>query len=182
MLNDEAVSASADRRASRVARPGSGRSSSDKRALHRPRPSPSTPASPRKPTRKFARDFTADFDALCWKYPIDAEFQNLFELGLSALVHEEGLADRVGWDLTCFGNPQAFAVELGEAPKEVQTVVSSRAVNRSVTLIGVSGGVRVQPASLVRREAIDIPRDGALGSRRAAAAAKKPAGDNWWWD
>ncbi len=180
-LNYDAVSASADRRA--FALRGQGvKVESENEHLTAQGQRVHTGQS-EELTRKFARDFTAHFDALCRKYPIYAELRNLFDLGLvCALVHEEGLADRVGWHLTCFGNPQAFAVELGEAPKEVQTVVSSRAVNRSVTLIGVSGGVRVQPASLVRREAIEIPRDGALDSRRSAAATKKPAGDNWWWD
>ena len=61
-------------------------------------------------------------------------------------------------------------------------MVNCRVVNRSVILAGVSGGVRAHPAALVRREAIEISRDGALSSQRSAAGAKKPAGDNWWWD
>ncbi len=132
--------------------------------------------------RKFAHDFTAHFDALCGKYPIYAELRNLFDLALvGALVHQEGLADKVGWHLTCFGDPKAFAVELGETPKEVETVVNCRVVNGRVILAGVSGGVRVHPASLVRRQAIEISRDGSLGDERATAT-RKPSGDNWWWD
>ena len=97
------------------------------------------------------------------------------------MVREEGLADKVGWHLTCFGDPKAFAVELGETPKEVETVVNCRVVNGSVILAGVSGGVRVHPASLVRRQAIEISRDGSLGNERSTAT-RKPSGDNWWWD
>ncbi len=133
--------------------------------------------------RKFAHGFTEHFDALCHKYPIYAELRNLFDLALvCALVHEEGLADRVGWHLTCFGNPRAFAVEQGDAPREVETVVNCRVVNRGLIIAGVSGGVQVEPAALVRRQAIEVSRDGALSSQRSTAAAKQRAGDNWWWD
>ena len=124
-LNYDAVSASADRRA--FALRGQGvKVESENEHLTAQGQRIHTGQS-EELTRKFARDFTAHFDALCRKYPIYAELRNLFDLGLvCALVHEEGLADRVGWHLTCFGNPQAFAVELGEAPKEVQTVVDCR--------------------------------------------------------
>jgi hypothetical protein len=180
-LNYDAVSASADRRAFALRGQGVKVESENEhltaegRRVHT--------GQSEELNRKFAHGFTAHFDALCRKYPIYAELRNLFDLALvCALVHEEGLAERVGWHLTCFGNPRAFAVELGQAPKEVQTVVNCRVVNRSVILAGVSGGVRVQPAALVRHEAIDISRDGALSERRSAAAANRPAGDNWWWD
>ena len=52
------------------------------------------------------------------KIPHLCRAAQLFDLGLAcAWADEEGLADRVGWHLTCFGNPQAFAVEMGEAPR-----------------------------------------------------------------
>ena len=134
-------------------------------------------------TLKFAQSFTAHFEALCQKYPIYAELRNIFDLALvGALVREEGLAGKVGWHLTCFGDPRAFAVELGDAPKQVDTVINCRVVNHIHILVGVSGGVKVHPAELVDRKAIQINGDGSLGQQRAAVASKRPAGDNWWWD
>ena len=97
-------------------------------------------------------------------------------------MREEGLADKVGWHLRCFGDPQAYAVELGEAPTDVDTVVNCRVANRSVILAQVSGGVKANPAALVRRQAIEISRDGSLSQQRSAAVTKRPSGDNWWWD
>jgi hypothetical protein len=133
--------------------------------------------------RKFARSFTAHFDALCQKYPIYAELRNLFDLALAcALVREEGLADKVGWHLKCFGDPAAYAVEMGDAPTEVDTVVNCRVVHGSVILAQVSGGVKAAPAALVRRQAIETSRDGSLSQQRSAAVTKRPSGDNWWWD
>ena len=83
-------------------------------------------------------------------------------------MNEEGLAERVGWHMTCFGNPQAFAVELGETPKEVDTVINYRIVNHVHIVAGVSGGVKVHPAALVDRQAIQLDRQGVLSKERAA--------------
>ena len=89
-------------------------------------------------------------------------------------MQEEGLTERVGWHMTCFGNPQAFAVELGEAPKEVDTVINYRIVNRVHIVAGVSGGVKVHPAALVDRQAIQLDRQGVLSK----AAHRRRAGQS----
>jgi hypothetical protein len=133
--------------------------------------------------RKFAQSFTAHFDALCQKYPVYGELRNICDLALAAaLVREEGVPERIGWHMTCFGDPRGYPVELGEAPKEVETVANYRVVNRETFVAGVSGGVRVQPASLVRRQAIEVESYPRLGNQRPAAARKPSAGDRWWWD
>ena len=135
--------------------------------------------------RQFARSFTKHFAELCDKYPVYGELRNIFELALvGALIREEGAADKVGWHLTCFGDPQAFQVELTDAPKEVDSVVNYRVVGGKYIIAGVSGGVTVQPVSLVRRQSIAVDRDPSLGSRRSAAAAddRKLPNDRWWWD
>ena len=132
--------------------------------------------------RKFAQSFTEHFPELCQKYPIYAELRNLFDLALvGAILRQEGLAEKVAWRMTCFGDPRAFAVALDEPPKEVESVVNCRVVNDKYILAGVSGGVSARPAPLVERSAVEIDRDGSL-SRCRAAAAQRPLGDNWWWD
>ena len=45
---------------------------------------------------------------------------------------EEGLADKVNWHMTYFGNPQAFVVEQGAAPKEVDSVVNYRVLSQGL--------------------------------------------------
>ncbi len=60
-------------------------------------------------------------------------------------------------------------------------MINYRIVNHIHIVAGVSGGVRVHPAALVRREAIEIDRAGYLRKQRSAAA-KNHAGDDWWWD
>jgi hypothetical protein len=133
--------------------------------------------------RQFAESFTRHFAALCRKYPIYAELRNVCDLALAAaLLREERLADRIGWHLTCFGDPQGYPVEIGEAPKQVETVVNCRVVSQRQFIAGVSGGVDVQPAALVRRQTIAVESYPQLQQQRPQNAAKPQAADRWWWD
>jgi hypothetical protein len=135
--------------------------------------------------RRFARSFSEHFEALCDKYPIYGELRNVFELALvGALIREETAADKVGWHLTCFGDPKAYEVELTEAPKEVESVVNCRVIGGKYIIAGVSGGVTVHPESLVCKQSIGVDRDPARANQRSDAAAvnRKLPNDRWWWD
>ena len=138
--------------------------------------------------RQFAESFTKHFDELCAKYPIYAELRNICDLALAAsLVREEGLADKVNWHMAFFGDPQAFVVEQGAAPKEVDSVVNYRVLNQRVFVAHVSGGVEVKPSELVSRQAIQVesyPRLRVERPQKAARpqAARPQAADRWWWD
>jgi hypothetical protein len=134
--------------------------------------------------RQFAHSFTEHFEELCDKYPIYGELRNIFELSLvGALIREETAADKVAWHMTCFGDPQAYQVELAEAPKEVESVVNCRVIGNRYIVAGVSGGVSVHPVSLVRRQTIGVEKDSALAKQRSGASNnKKLSDDRWWWD
>jgi hypothetical protein len=135
-------------------------------------------------TRQFAHSFTEHFDALSVKYPIYGALRNIFDLALvGSLIREENLAAKTGWHMTCFNDPGAYHVELGLAPKTVQSVVNYRVIN-GVIVAGVSGGVVAAPAGLVSPQAVRIESDGSLSNERGAAVPKSPAGggDIWWWD
>jgi hypothetical protein len=133
-------------------------------------------------TRQFAQSFTENFEALAIKYPIYGELRNIFDLALAgALIHEEDLAGKTGWHMTCFGNPRAYPLELGPAPKTVESVVNYRIIN-GIIVAGVSGGVRVDPARLVLPQAMQTETDNTLSNRRSDAASKQAPGGAWWWD
>lgn len=133
--------------------------------------------------RQFAHCFTRHFDDLCLKYPIYAELRNLFDLALvAALVRSEDLGGQAGWHMACFGDPDGFRVELGAAPRTVETVINHRVVNRVHVLAGASGGVRVDPSDLVKREAVAVDHDGLLAKQQSTAAPKQLPAEAWWWD
>ena len=132
---------------------------------------------------QFAHNFTKHFAALAAKYPVYADLQNIYDLALTAsLIKAEGLADRVGWHIVCFGDPKQYAVARGQAPKSVETVMNHRVVNRVNILAVVSGGVTVNCRSLVAPKAIETDRQGELGSEHQRSAPEKEAADRWWWD
>ena len=132
--------------------------------------------------RDFARNFTQHFPELAAKYPVYSDLQNVFDLALvGALIRSEKLTDRADWHVQCFGDPRQFAVELGVAPKSVESVMNHRIVNRVNILVGVSGGVSCDPAKLVEPKAIEADY-GRLREERAAAGPKSASPDTWWWD
>jgi len=133
--------------------------------------------------QEFARRFTEHFEELAARYPVYAELRNVCDLALAAaLIRQERLAEKVAWHLSCLGSPGAYQVELGLAPKTVETVVNHRVVNRVHVMAGVSGGVSVDPGALVARDAIQAEGYGAVSQQHATAMPRQLADDAWWWD
>jgi hypothetical protein len=131
---------------------------------------------------EFARNFTMHFSELAAKYPIYADLQNMFDLALlGALIRSEKLADRVDWHMTYFGDPKLYRVETSDAPKTVETVINHRIVNEKTILVGVSGGVRCDPSSLVQPTAMHSDY-GVLREQHSAAKPKAEVRNVWWWD
>jgi hypothetical protein len=102
------------------------------------------------------------------------------------LIRAEDLSGKAGWHMTFFGDPRACPVELGPAPKEVETVANYRVIrsgSKIHTIAGVSGGVRVDPAALVASRAIEVEPYGPLSNQHATAVPKESLPlEAWWWD
>jgi Protein of unknown function (DUF1598) len=133
--------------------------------------------------QEFANRFTQHFAALGEKYPVYADLQNIFDLALvAALVESQKLDEQVGWHMTCFGDPRQYKVALGRAPQSVESVINCRLVNGKHLIVGVSGGVLVQPYKFVASRAIKTDHYGALEAQRNNSAADELPLDAWWWD
>jgi len=133
--------------------------------------------------RRFARSFTEHFEALASKYPVYAEMRNLFDLALvGALIREEDLTGKSGWHGAYLVDPGGYPVELGPAPRSVATVINHRVIHRVHIVAGVSGGVRVDPAPLVRKDRIEVEPHGELKGRRTEHAGGELTTGMWWWD
>ncbi len=132
---------------------------------------------------EFAHRFTQNFEALAQKYPVYADLQNIFDLAMvSALIQSQQLANRVGWHMTCFLDPEQYQVALGAAPQSVDTVINHRVVNRRHIIVGVSGGVRVAPWTFVSGAGVATDSYGALQAHRAHSQAGDLPIEAWWWD
>lgn len=147
------------------------------------------------PTLEFAHSFTTQFDRLADKYPVYAELRNVFDLALVAsLLKREDIPGQLDWHMTYFGPRQdnllSYGVELAAGPKEVETIMNYRELRvakgrgRSVThtLVGVSGGVAVDPSRWTQHDAIQTDKYGLMKAERAASLPQDLARDAWWWD
>jgi hypothetical protein len=130
------------------------------------------------------RIHTGESDELNRKFAhIYAELRNVCDVALVAsLVREEDLAGKIGWHMTCFGRPEGYRVELGPAPKTVQSVANYRVVNQKTIVAGVSGGVRVDPHRLVTQQAVQVDGGQRLTGQRSAVVRRGLSSDAWWWD
>jgi hypothetical protein len=132
----------------------------------------------------FTTSFTDHFDRLSARYPVYADLRNIFDLALvGALIKAERVMDRVDWQMPWFADAKRYVVRLGTAPKQVPTVIAHRVVNRTQILVGVSGGVAVNPGRLVTAEKIAVDSYGKLAAEHGQAAPKQDlALEAWWWD
>jgi hypothetical protein len=136
-----------------------------------------------EPSEEFAHSFTKHFPELAKKYPIYAELQNVFDLALVAtLLKNENLPELIDWHLPHFGPKGQYQPLLGEAPKQVETVINDRVMSRTKFVAGVSGGVTVEPQAFVRPENVKLDEYGGLKAARGNSHPKDLPADVWWWD
>ena len=131
----------------------------------------------------FAYRFTRHFPALADKYRVYAELQNIFDLAIvAAIIRQEKLADRLDWQLTFFGSGGEYQEERGVAPREVESVIRHRVIDRQQIVVGVSGGVAVDTRPFVEAGRIGGDAYGLLKAERAGAVPREMPRDAWWWD
>jgi hypothetical protein len=113
-------------------------------------------------------------------YPLYGELRNVFDLSLVlAMIEREGLLEQVGWSAELFASPGGLRLPQVAVPREVETVVNHRAINRRHIIAGISGGVRVDP-----RKALDVRAN--VSDAKAPSPIRRStddaAEDVWWWD
>lgn len=133
--------------------------------------------------QEFAQSFTDHFTALAERYPVYAELQNVFDLALvAAILKAEHVPDRLGWHLTCYGEPRQYAIPLGPAPRLVESVINHRLVGDQHIVAGVSGGVHADPWKYVAPGAVKTDATGKLKRELGSARPGNRPRDVWWWD
>ena len=124
--------------------------------------------------RTFAENFTRGYGELANRDPVFAELRNVFDLALAAaLCREEGLAERVGWDLGVFAPGGAYRPETVAAPRMVDSVVAYRTFAKGEVVVQAAGGVQLELRELLSR------RVSRAGTPRPQAG--RPEG-RWWWN
>jgi len=135
-----------------------------------------------KLNREFATNFTKHYQELAQQDLVYADLQNIFDLALvAALMRNEQLANRAGWEMDAFAANGAYHPAEFEPAHTVETVVNHRVYNGKEVVVQVAGGVRVDTASVVKNQNnLKVsPEVGAVSTQSKAPAL--PVG-RWWWD
>ena len=135
-----------------------------------------------KLNREFAANFTKHYQELAQQDLVYADLQNNFDLALvAALMRNEHLANRAGWEMTAFAANGVYRPAEFEAAHTVDTVVNHRVYNGKDVVVQVAGGVRVDTNSVVKNQQnLKVsPEVGAVSAQSKAPAL--PVG-RWWWD
>jgi hypothetical protein len=146
------------------------------------------------PTAGFARDFTKHFESMADRYPVYRELKNVFDLAIAAAIIKNHQLDRkADWQMTYFGDASSYtsfqyAPRKSDIPRQVDSIMNYRVLTErrksqtlKHTIVGVSGGVSFDAASVVRNNAIRISDDGKL-SEMANESTPVQDQENWWWD
>ena len=133
---------------------------------------------------EFAASFTRHFAALSRKFPVYSELRNVFDLSLVAqLVKQSHERNPAGWEPGLFNDAKRLPLPTYKRALTVETVVNHQVVNRKRFVAGVSGGVMVNPAKLLKNRKQQVEREGygPLGEEPITLPANLP-NHGWWWD
>lgn len=132
--------------------------------------------------RAFAETFTKNYASLCEREPVFTDLRNIFDMALAAaLLRQEGLHQRAGWDLGAFASTGAYRPAQVYAPKVVDSVINHKVYGGKDIVVQVAGGVQADVVAIARdkqlaRESAELQT---LESKKAPIAI--PDG-RWWWD
>ena len=126
---------------------------------------------------KWAEMMTVQYDRLCEKEIVFAQLRNLMDLCIvAALIEREGLADRAHCDLSLLTDTNSpLLVETWNSPQTVTSQVSVVKRNRDY-IITASGGVEIDPWSVVRNSKINAAVHAVRDKARNDSGTS-----TWWW-
>jgi len=129
----------------------------------------------------FVNSFTKKYTELAEKSPVYAELRNVIDmLVAAAFIQQHDYYGKANWRMEFLGNESSYAVELYNAPKQVESAVAAIwRGNRLTTPIG--GGVHIEPGMALRKENRLADEKGDVANRYQQTKVNLPEG-RWWWD
>jgi hypothetical protein len=126
--------------------------------------------------QRWADNMTAAYDRLAVAEPIFGQVRNCADLAIvAALIQREKLAERAGYSMTVLMDSSQLRADEYFAPQQVDSR-ASLLKKGSNWVIGVSGGVRILPRSILEK----TETSDKLGPVRAKASLLEH--DDWWWN
>jgi hypothetical protein len=133
--------------------------------------------------RQFAESFTDNFAELAAKFPVYSELRNIFDLAMAvAIIHQHDLAKRVDWRPGLLMDAAKLRLPQAPVPRQVETVVNHRVINRRHIVAGVSGGVMVAPSEVLKGERSTAGAAQLSSAKHGERLGMNAAEGTWWWD
>jgi hypothetical protein len=132
--------------------------------------------------QEFAAQFSRHINDLADRFPIYRQLQGLFDLSVAAaLIREEGLPELVGWEPLVLRLSPVPTPPGTRVATDVETVVKVRELNQRIFVTGVSGGVDVDPRTVLKNT-VAVPYQ--LQDARQAISPDDTyeVDPRWWWD
>ena len=128
--------------------------------------------------QKWADMMTAKYDELSQHDTVFRQLRNCMDLAVvGALVEKEHLADRADCRLDLIMDAKRLPLYVHQIPREVASKASFIKKGHNY-VISVSGGVQLQPWSLIQ----DVKTDAAPSTARGKALGASTTAKSWWWD
>ncbi|MDA1050889.1 MAG: DUF1598 domain-containing protein [Planctomycetota bacterium] len=133
-------------------------------------------------SKRFVDGFTEKYPELAKAVPVYAQLRNLIDMSVAAAyIQRQDFYGQVGWSMDLFGNEQAYSVQTGNAPQQVEAAVSAFwRGNHLTTPIG--GGVNIQPRLALTSASLLPDEQGAVKKQRGEITLDHLKPGQWWWD
>ena len=134
-----------------------------------------------KASQEFASNFTRKYAELAERSPVYAELRNVIDLSVAAaFVQQQGWYAKAHWSLPVLGSEEAYAVELLNPPKMVESAVTAVWKGPRLTT-PIGGGVHIEAQRALAAENRLSDDQGAVAQRRQDTKLNLAAGP-WWWN
>jgi hypothetical protein len=163
-------------------------------------PKPPAAAKPTRAAKLFAELSTKNLPELAEKIPVFAELENLVGLAVAAtLIRRQADAPRDSvtvaaesddatagdpvsrWRPAHFLDAKRCPIDTFEVPRQTPSLANVRFVKDQFWMFSVSGGVEINPESLVASERLKLAEGAKLPETRVRHAPPADAAQ-WWWD
>lgn len=133
-------------------------------------------------SKRFTETFSSKYADLAAEIPVYAQLRNLIDLTIAAaFIQQHDFYGKSGWLMTLLGDETKFPVQTTNAPKHVESAVTSyRKGNTLVTPIG--GGVEIRPVQALKSENLLKDEQGQVSQTRKQIKLDKLGDNQWWWD
>ncbi len=128
--------------------------------------------------KRMAANLTSKFPQLARRIPIFADLENLVRLTVASEIalHAPLAASEARWHSRVLVDPDRFRHRTSPAPRRVPSLASVRKGRGRNWVLSVSGGVKVEPPPVRRKNF------GRIDRQLVRAKHHTPTSGSWWWD